>query len=246
MQAVSFSILRWSAWAPGLDSAEQWAAWARGETAVAESGAPAVDFVPPLLRRRLSELSKAALSVAFRCAQPGEPGEHRGRTVFASSQGEIHRTQRLLDDLARGEPLSPNAFSLSVHNTASGLYAIAGGQRAPSTAVAAGVETLEMAVIEALGALRHGAERAVMVVLAEEPLPDRYQAWSRVQPARFALALLLAPAAEDNVWRLSRRSGPPPARPGEAHGLGLLRLLTGARHSLTLPGERAHWCWERL
>lgn len=208
-------------------------------------GAPAVDFVPPLLRRRLSDLSKAALWTAFRCAALDAPEAHRGRTVFASPHGEIHRTSALLDDLARGEPLSPNAFSLSVHNTASGLYAIAGGQRAPSTAIAAGVDTLEMAVIEALGSLRHSGEKTAMVVFADEPLPEFYQPWAAPGAARFALALLLGAEGTGPAWSLSRRRGAAADAVDEPHGLGVLRLLTGARRQLALPGARAHWSWER-
>jgi Beta-ketoacyl synthase, N-terminal domain len=248
MQAVRFSILRWSAWAPGLTSADQWSAWAHGHSAPAAAttaaSAPVVDFLPAMLRRRLSDLSKAALWAAFQCAAPQQPDGHRGRTVFASPHGEIHRTKTLLDDLARGEPLSPNAFSLSVHNTASGLYAIAGEQRAASTAIAAGVDTLEMAMIEAAGALRRGAER-VMVVFADEPLPEFYRHWAEPGAARFALALLLGPETAGPAWQLSlERGGAAPAAT-EPHGLSVLRLLTGAQRTLALRGARAGWAWER-
>jgi len=212
----------------------------------AADSAPAVDFVPPMLRRRLSDLSKAALWTAYRCAGLPGPDAHRGRTIFASPHGEIHRTITLLDDLARGEPLSPNAFSLSVHNTASGLYAIAAGQRAPSTALAAGADTLEMAVIEALGALRHSGEKTAMVVFADEPLPEFYRPWDEPGAARFALALLLGAPESGPAWQLSRGAGEPGRERAEPHGLGVLRLLAGDAKALTVPGARASWRWERL
>lgn len=241
MQAVRFSILEWSAWAPGLQTAAQWSAWAHGENAVAASAAPPpVDFIPALLRRRLSALSRAALWAAFQCGG----GDRALRTVFASPHGEIHRTKSLLDDLAAGAPLSPNAFSLSVHNTASGLYAIAGENRAASTALAAGVDTLEMAVIEAAGMLARGAGR-VLVVLADEPLPEFYRRWDNTGSVPFALALLLGPAAAGPAWQLALQ--PAAAAPAaEPHGLSLLRLLAGAGATeLQLAGERRCWHWQR-
>jgi hypothetical protein len=172
MQAARFSVLRWSAWAPGLDSVSLWQQWARAGRCQPAGGdgaaTPRVDFLPPMLRRRLSTLSRAALWAAYDCAA----GEHHWRSVFASPHGEIHRTVELLGSLADGEPLSPNGFSLSVHNTASGLYAIASGNRAPSTAVAAGRDTLAMALVDAAGWLARGEER-VLLVFGDEPLPDR-------------------------------------------------------------------------
>jgi hypothetical protein len=243
MQAVRFSILGWSAWAPGLEDADHWSAWAQGQRSLATDGrAPSVDFLPPLLRRRLSDLSRAALWAAFQCA----PGAQQLRTVFASPHGEIHRTKTLLDDLAAAAPLSPNAFSLSVHNTASGLYAIASHNRAPSTAIAAGIDTLEMAMIEAVGALARSAEQRIMVVFADEPLPEFYQPWQEPGSVPFALALLLGPADAGPAWQLAagRAAGALDA-PAEPHGLSVLRLLTGARRELTVPGLRGTWSWVR-
>jgi hypothetical protein len=243
MQAVRFSVRRWSAWAPGLAEAGQWSAWAQGREAMAATGSPSVDFVAPLLRRRLSELSRMALWAAYQCAA----GQHDLPTVFASPHGEIHRTTKLLDELAAGEPLSPNGFSLSVHNTASGLYAIASGNRAPATAVAAGLDTLALAVIDAVGQLARGAA-AVMVVMADEPLPAFYQRWAEAGACRFALALLLEPAGDGPAWQLARcDEAATGAADGEAepHGLGVLRLLNGVGSERVLAGERHSWRWSR-
>lgn len=205
---------------------------------MAESGSPVVDFLPPLLRRRLSELSRMALWAAYQCAD----GRHDLPTVFASPHGEIHRTTQLLDDLAAGEPLSPNGFSLSVHNTAAGLYAIASGNRASATAVAAGADTLALAVVDAVGQLARGAD-AVMVVMADEPLPEFYRRWAEAGARRFALALLLEPAAAGPAWRLERCAAS--AAAGEPAGLGLLRLLNGVGAELAVAGERGGWRWSR-
>lgn len=237
MQSATFSVLRWSAWAPGLDSAALWRRWAEGERPPAGDAKAAVDFLPAMLRRRLSSLSRAALWSAYQCAA----GEHQWRTVFASPHGEIHRTVELLGSLAQGEPLSPNGFSLSVHNTASGLYAIASGNRAPSSAVAAGRDTLPMALLDAAGWLVRGEER-VLVVFGDEPLPGFYQPWQMPAIQPFALALLLGqPGTGEFELTLERQAVGEGGNPDAA----LLPLLTGVATSALQAGERCQWRWAR-
>jgi hypothetical protein len=207
-----------------------------------------LDFLPSLQRRRLSDLSKLALWAAFDCAGPAAV-----RTVFASPHGEIQRTQALLANLAAAEPLSPTAFSLSVHNTASGLYSIASNNCEPSTAIAAGADTLALAVVEAAGALQH-CER-VLVVFADEPLPAHYTTASRCEMPH-ALALLLEKSAAGPRYTLASSatlaSDPVLANgaaaasvPAESPALSAIRWLCDERRELHVPGERRGWLWSR-
>jgi hypothetical protein len=184
-------------------------------------------------RRRLSRLSRLSLAAAYDCAD----GNHRLPTVFASQHGEIHRTLGLLGDLAQGEPLSPMAFSLSVHNTASGLYSIASGNTAPSTAVTAGLDTLPMALVEAMGQLQRHDE--VMVVYAEEPLPDAYRAFDEGGNVLLGLALRLGkPVSTGRHWQLHTTTEP--AATGSP-GLAFMRWLNSPGQTVLLPGERRNW-----
>ncbi len=222
-----------------MASADEWRVWLRDPaTASADAAAPKVDFVPPLLRRRLSTLSRAALAVAADCL-----GDERSdcRTIFASPHGEVARTVELLQQLAAAEPLSPNAFSLSVHNTASGLFAMATGNRSASTALAAGRDTLPLAFVEAAGRLARDPQ-PLLLVFADEPLPDFYRHW-QPQPARaFALALLLAPAPGAAVLTLSRADT---AAATPADPLALLPLLLDDADQARCGGERGGWRWQR-
>ncbi len=238
--ALTLSLLRWSAWTPGTTSVDEWRARlcaAGADSSEQATAPPKVDFVPPLLRRRLSTLSRSALAVAADCLGSESPG---CRTVFASPHGEVSRTVELLRQLAAGEPLSPNAFSLSVHNTASGLYAIASGNRAASTALAAGRDTLALAFIEAAGRLARNPE-PLLLVFADEPLPDFYQRW-QPQPARaFALALLLAPEQQGlPVLQLRRDTD---TATTTADPMALLPLLLGDADTTAQAGERGGWQW---
>src|SRR5688572_17017530 len=147
--SVSFSIARWSAWAPGLESPSAWLAWARarrepvsgaGAAFVGPASAKIREF-PALLGRRASRSGRAGLRAALDCMHGlGGPVS----TVFASRHGEVHRSVELLEALARAEPLSPMAFSLSVHNAAAGIFSIGRVVRSGSTSVAAGGDYLRM------------------------------------------------------------------------------------------------------
>ncbi len=252
--ALPLTLLRWSAWTPGAASIDAWRALLRAPADDrpdhGQPVAPKVDFVPPLLRRRLSTLSRSALAVAADClggaAADSTPAQtHDCRTIFASPHGEVGRTVELLQQLATGEPLSPNGFSLSVHNTASGLYAIATGNRAASTALAAGRDTLPLAFIEAAGRLARDPA-PLLLVFADEPLPAFYQRWQPPPARSFALALLLAPAGTNAAvpskpqLQLQRDTA---ATDAATDPLALLPLLLGDRHSTPQGGERGGWRW---
>lgn len=235
---ITASLLGWSAWAPGVSTPEEWQAWAAGTRTIADApDSPPVDFIPAMQRRRLSRLSRLSLAAADACTEK----HHHLPTVFASRHGEIHRTFGLLSDLAQDEPLSPMAFSLSVHNTASGLYSIATGNTAPSTAIAAGLDTLPMALIEAIGQLQRHEE--VMVVYAEEPLPDAYSQFaSNDNSALLGLALRLGRAGTGRSWQLQSSNPVETANAtASSSGLALLRWLNSSTQDVLLQGERSNW-----
>lgn len=128
-------------------------------TAVLESGvAPDVSFVPPLVRRRLSPLQK----IFFALAKEVEKGPSSS-TVFASRDGEDTLTRRTVDDFHADGSVSPHRFSSSVYNASPGLWSVFTKNRAPYTAIAAGEDTIECAIIELLA-----GKSPAMLVYAEE------------------------------------------------------------------------------
>lgn len=169
-------IARWSAWPP---------------TASAEEKASDVGFVDASMRRRLSPLAKKMLHVAHDCVHGDSALQGKLRLVFASQHGELSYTVSLLRSLAAHEPLSPNAFSLSVHNGAAGLLSILRGDRSESTALAAGDETLGAALAEARGQLNADPRRPVLVVYADGAFPEEYRSFAEGAQSGCALALLL-------------------------------------------------------
>ncbi len=180
------------AWAPVLADENAWRAWAARPGPIAEEGAPDARFLPPLLRRRCTPLSRAMLHVAF-LACP-EPERANVRTVFASRHGENREAHPLFDQVVTGQPLSPTRFTHTVHNAQAGLYSIATGNRCASSAISGGTDTLGTAFHEALGHREREPERAVLVVLGEVPAADFVRDGTGERPASFAVGLLLAGA----------------------------------------------------
>ncbi len=238
---LSSSIARWAAWAPGLASRDEWDRWCREPGPLAIEGGPPVTFLPPLLRRRCSRLSRMALEAAFAC---GSPEELAGvTTVFASRHGDTATNIPLLECLARGQPLSPTRFSHSVHNAPAGLFSIAAGNRLPSSSLAAAQGTFVCGFLEAMLMLRRGEGSPVLFVTADEPVPPPFAAFRDEPLAAYALALLLVPGG-GVVFR--------PATAGEAvrcsewpQALEFLRWLRLGGPSVTLGATANEWTWCR-
>jgi hypothetical protein len=236
MRPVSLFIERWAAWAPGLENAEALAAWARGETSIRQSpDAPALEFLPALFRRRLSQLSRMALEVGHRLSGDGP----KPPCVFASCYGEINKQYAITQGLLDSMEVSPAIFSLSVFNAPAYLLSLAEHNTAPATAVYAGEQTLSAAFLEAAGFLRQSAEpSACLVLFADEFPPPAYARLfsTPVEPYAFGLALSSRPAAGARQVTVTLTSADDNAPP--AHPLDLLRWLA-ARTAAPFRGSAA-------
>lgn len=141
------SAALWARQAPGW---EAWCAAVRGDTP-----APAIKPNPSLLsaneRRRASDSVLLAVEVAGQAVRAGGHDASQLASVFTSAHGDLAITDALCTQLAQAPlQLSPTRFHHSVHNAASGYWAIATGCRAPSTAVSAHTHSFAAGLLEAL------------------------------------------------------------------------------------------------
>jgi hypothetical protein len=215
----------------------RWSSWPAGQAAT-----PDIGFVEPLMRRRLSSLSKMALKVAHDCAA----GRDAVRLVFASRHGELRRTTGILDDIVAQQPVSPTAFSLSVLNAMAGVYSIARRDHAPTTAISAGAETLGYALLEAHAQYLADPVTPVLVVYADEQADERYgYVDHEVSPG--ALALLLehgAPLHLDCATGLALAAQPSLSFATQSEAL-LHGLTAGAAVDWQGAGRRWQWSMRR-
>ena len=127
---------------------------------------PDVSFIPAMLRRRMSAVEKIAIALAQKIA----PEHNDYRIVFASRFGEWEQTIKLIRQFYQDKEMSPAGFSNSVHNAAMGHLSLITHNTNSYTSIAAGKNTIENALLDALG-----ADKPVLFVYAEEKNPDEYE-----------------------------------------------------------------------
>lgn len=244
-----------AAWGPGLETAEEWAENVEAPLIADSNAMPGARAVPAMTRRRLTRWGRLALEVATELdgyLAADAP------VIFSSRHGDTHRTEKLLRDLAREEPLSPTAFSLSVHNAALGLFTIIRQIKTPSLALAAGRDTLAQAWLEAASWLHQGASQ-VLLVHADEPLADFYREDADEAEFPAAVALLLSAQPSPGARRVSLDMGALPDGLGQsstgstaADSTTESSMMTaflvwwfGADSRLEFTTDRLSWTWER-
>ncbi len=136
-----------------------------------EGSAAALELLPPMVRRRASALTRSMADAFGQAMTQAGANPAEVATVFGSAWGETGALRELLQQIAAGEAeLSPIRFAGSVHNTASGQLSIATANRGFTTSLAAGDDTVAMALQEALGLLANGLAE-VLVVLGDVDPP---------------------------------------------------------------------------
>jgi len=184
-------------WAPGLDGPLALAS-GRSDATVTE---PASALLSSGLARRASPLTRMLVEVATQAGQRGSVDLEKVATVFASSCGEIEVLRSLLETLDTGGELSPTAFHNSVYNTASGYFSIAAANRSFATTIAAGDQTVAMALLEAFCVLEE-RRNPVIVAFADEPSTIPFLWREGAQAMAAALCLSAERPAEPCFGRL--------------------------------------------
>ncbi|KAA5924402.1 beta-ketoacyl synthase chain length factor [Achromobacter xylosoxidans] len=235
---LTFSIAQWQGWTSGMQDASSWSYWAEHPYCpVGEPSPPRLEFLPPMQRRRLSPMARAV----FECAWPVAEGQPPMPLVYASRHGETTRNFGLLQSLAAGEPLSPTAFGLSVHNAVGGQWSIIRRETTESIALSAEDDGLEHAFLEA-GLLLADGHDNVLVVLAEEQPPAPYSPWIDDVPFTYAAAFRLRAGAD---WRLETAADTGVAPQPWPNALNLLRHLNLQTPSWRHANRARQWLWTR-
>lgn len=133
----------------------------------------ALQHIPAMQRRRLSNLAKLALHTARQTLQDQPQVDY---IVWSSCYGEEHKTVDILNEIVLGQMPSPTQFSTSVHNAIAGLYSILFKDHTLSTSLSSCWQhCIEDAVMEAYGYLKTHQKQSALIVYYDEPLPSCYQ-----------------------------------------------------------------------
>jgi hypothetical protein len=188
--ATRAHVSRWSAWAPGLENREAWQAWAAAPAPLGAEGHPDAAFLPAMLRRRCTPLTRLVLTAAFGALEEAE--RPAVRTVFATRHGSINESIELLHQVVAGEKLSPTKFSHTVHNAQAGLFCIAAGNRMASSSLAAGADSFAAGWLEALTHLERDPATPVLYVMSDVPLDPTFAVLVDEPPGAYGVGFLLA------------------------------------------------------
>ena len=124
-------------------------------------------------RRRLSSLAKLSLAARQALEQKVDL-TLTDHILWCSSYGDEHKTLAIMQDIARDEAPSPTAFATSVHNATAGLYSMLYQDDVATTSMNVGHTEFGNALWYAHALLQTHAANQVLLVCADEPLPDVY------------------------------------------------------------------------
>ncbi|HEY8120729.1 MAG TPA: beta-ketoacyl synthase chain length factor [Myxococcota bacterium] len=218
------------------------AVWTPPDGALA--GAPEARFLPPLVRRRCDDLTRALLHVARECASPEQLAACA--CVFASRHASLSALVELLEALAAGKPLSPNTFSHSVHNAPAGVFSVWAQNRHACSSLAAGRESFACGWLEALGLLARDPTRDVLLVCGDEfPLAPLTPHAAAPAPTH-ALAVLLGSSGAGAPIELALEAAPENAEArAEPDELAFARWWAGDAAVLALAHSGRRWLLRR-
>lgn len=242
---MQLTIEHWRGWMPGVSSTEQWQQWCQTAATHSDNSSVDVSAIPPMLRRRLSPMGRAATSRLM----PLLPLLHNPSStpiVFASRHGEVGRTQKMLCDLAADELLSPTAFSLSVHNAICGIISINQKVTANINAIAAAGSELMACLVEAGGLLSEDHCEQVLCVLCDEPLPAPYQPYCEQPEQPFALAFIASNSASPKAACTITLSATQQSSSQTTSPLQLIHLLCGEKTHIEASLNNRLWSIQRL
>ncbi len=212
----------------------------------AQSGGIVTDVTAPLSHlpmmtaRRLSPGSRLAADCALALMR-----RHPVQAmVFSSRHGELDACYRMLQSLAAGEPVSPTAFAMSVHNTVAGVATIVSRTPAVTSCIAAGVDGFQQAIHEVLNFLWAGYD-PVALVDYESDVPAFYREHAGVtnRLGPYAVSLLFEAGGT-----LECHAGPRASGTGAEdfpQSVQFINGFAGGASRFIVHGERNDWRWTR-
>lgn len=203
-------------------------------TAAAANPRPAPQLLSANEHRRAPETVLMALHAAEAACAAAGVAPHSLPSVFATAHADLAIVDALCQTLARDPlQLSPMRFHHSVHNAASGYWAIAARNHQASTALAAAGHSFAAGLLEALVQCQ-ADDRAVLLVACDHEAVGPLRS---VHPGRGALAvaLVLAPAGPAD------QPAAPAVAPGRALHWALQAGAGPAADAATAPHPATAW-----
>lgn len=179
-------------WAPGLESKEDWLAWKQNEKQIIhEKKSPKLEFTEPLFRRRLSQISKMTIQVVHDLIEE-DPQAKEYKQVFVSFRGEIEREFLINKGIIEDSEILPAGFSLSVFNTPIALSTLALKLKAGYSVIYPSKNNFSNALIGASAPILCNAEENIILIYADEIIPNEYENLASIENEPLAFACIIS------------------------------------------------------
>ena len=171
----SFYLSNVTAWAPGLnDDTSLWEKWANEEAQIEQiKESPKLEYTDPLFRRRLSQITKMTVHVVHNLLEKSHVNPET-KIVFISLRGEIEREFTINKGLIEDGMILPAAFSLSVFNTPISSATLAFGLKGGYSVIYPSKNNFADALKTAVAPVLAGTEKEIILVYADELVPEVY------------------------------------------------------------------------
>ena len=186
-------------WAPGLESDDaQWKEWSAGNAEISLSNeSPKLEYTSPLFRRRLSQITKMTVHVVHLLLEKSHIDKET-KIVFTSQRGEIARTFSVTKDLVQENMILPASFSLSVFNTPISSATLAFGLKGGYSVIYPSKGDFSQAFKAAVAPVLAGTEKEIMLVYADELVPEAYADKRPEENIPLAFACIVSSEKKDN------------------------------------------------
>ena len=195
----NFYISGITAWAPGLESDEAlWKEWADGNVSIVQSNeSPKLEYTSPLFRRRLSQITRMTVHVIHNLLEKTNISKET-KLEFISLRGEIAREFTMNKGLIEENSILPAGFSLSVFNTPVSSATLAFGLKGGYSVIYPSREDFSQAFKAAVAPVLAGTEKQIILVYADELVPDAYGDKRPAENIPLAFACIISSEKKDN------------------------------------------------
>lgn len=199
----NFYLSNITAWAPGLSDDEQlWADWANDKIQIEQiKESPKLEYTEPLFRRRLSQITKMTVHVVHNLITRSNVDKDT-KLVFISLRGEIEREFSINKGLIEDGMILPAGFSLSVFNTPISSATLAFGLKGGYSVVYPSKNNFADAFKTAVAPVLAGTEKEIILVYADELVPESYGDLRPEENIPCAFACLVSSEEKNNCIAL--------------------------------------------
>jgi hypothetical protein len=236
---MEFHIEKCSAWCGNLRTKEQWKQWSLGNLTYQETDElPALKQIPAMQRRRLSRFAKLTMQCVLDVLADEKDDIP---CVFASRHGDLHKTSKLIEDVAQNNDLSPTHFGLSVHNAVAGLYSIFTKNKQAMTATSAGEDSFLMALVDGYAKLNSQNLDKILIVYTDEVVPEKYSPYVPNTEKTMSVALILKRQTNESNLSINFQPQTNNKNTRLFQPLAFLSFLYGENINMTIDSTRYRW-----